>query len=171
MMLTEFIKKIGGFAAAFFLLMCVCIVAGCASGSAANITDRQPAFPPAAATVPDIVVSWKYSGFGKKRPDWLQSALAGDFTSLQASFPGKASRTVVLVYARGTNLDNAEGLVDIYPVEKKHPELGGITLFDETWIKIRPTDEKAAVYYIAARLYSAVGRDTSGFRCIVLDAE
>ena len=103
-------KTIGAIAASVLI---AAALTGCAStpkqsAEAKEISKQMSKDHVEVSTEQDIVIlDWKNRGFGKDLPDWLDSALDGDFTAFKKTYDCK-NKTVLLVQGEGADLELAE---------------------------------------------------------------
>src|SRR5574344_615986 len=91
----------------------IAILAGCASSpkqseGAKEISKQMEKDKIKVSKEQEIVIlDWKNRGFGKDLPDWLDSALDGDFTAFKKTYDCK-NKTVLLVQSEGEALELAQ---------------------------------------------------------------
>lgn len=91
----------------------IAILAGCASSpkqseGAKEISKQMEKDKIKVSKEQEIVIlDWKNRGFGKDLPDWLDTALDGDFTAFKKTYDCK-NKTVLLVQSEGEDLELAQ---------------------------------------------------------------
>jgi len=81
---------------------------------------------------------WKYKGFGKALPEWLEAAYKGNLTELQKKIPVPENYKIEIVKSRGINSDQANK--DL--LQKLLLREDVFELYDSSWALL---DEKEAV--------------------------
>lgn len=101
-------------------------------------------------------IDWKDRGFGKKLPLWLPAALKNDFTLLRKDYAQCNGRTVLIVYSKRQNFDQAYDRVASCVIDTHAVNVENMTCIGSTWVHVRPehTDGDDD-YFLAARVYTA----------------
>lgn len=140
----------------FFAAGCVsapsAVPGGAASAAAGSAV--EPGIQQDAPAVYNPCQDWKSKGFGSSCPQYIITALDHDFTLLRAAFPAAAGKTVLVVYAARTNLDQAYSAAAAFDLQQAAEGFRNVTKLDDTWLYILP-ENAAGGMYLAARIYTA----------------
>ena len=121
-----------------FTLMC-CLVS-CASVPASDGGKKQ-----SQQEEKILYDDWKYMGFGKEIPLWVDAALKNDSEKLKQLLPELSELNVITRTASGVNIDQAESSL----LEAEIAE--GFSVYDTFWVRENnPLNERP---YIAVAIY------------------
>lgn len=80
-------------------------------------------------------IDWKYKGFGKTLPDWVEFAVDDDFSALKKNISDFSDKTEIkIIKGFGINYDHAEQSAKA-EIKNENPNEAGFVLFDNFWVK------------------------------------
>ena len=121
-----------------FVLLFFILLASCATTSAGNnhIEKKQD-------EKRLLFEDWKYRGFGRDLPVWVESAYNDDIPGIKKVLPELADKELLIVSAEGINSDQADRILKI----KEEEIFSDFTLYDSCWILSGEKYVAFALYY------------------------